>query len=80
MTRYVQCIKLGRKAEGLASAPLPNALGQYIYDHVSKEAWQGWLRYQTMLINENRLNLADPKAREYLTQQLTLYFKAKTEA
>ncbi|QQS16365.1 MAG: oxidative damage protection protein [Neisseriales bacterium] len=80
MTRYVQCIKLGHQAEGLTSAPLPTALGQYIYENVSKEAWQGWLRYQTMLINENRLNLTDPKAREYLTQQLTLYFKTKTEA
>lgn len=75
MTRYVKCVKLGREAEGLEFAPLPNELGQYIYNNVSKEAWQGWLRHQTMLINENRLNLADTKAREYLSQQLTLYFK-----
>ena len=75
MTRYVKCVKLGREAEGLEFAPLPNELGQYIYNNVSKEAWQGWLRHQTMLINENRLNLADTKAREYLSQQLALYFK-----
>jgi len=75
MTRYVKCVKLGREAEGLEFAPLPNELGQYIYDNVSKEAWQGWLSHQTMLINENRLNLSDTKAREYLSQQLTLYFK-----
>jgi Fe-S cluster biosynthesis and repair protein YggX len=75
MTRSVKCIKLGREAEGLEFAPLPNELGQYIYNNVSKEAWQGWLRYQTMLINENRLNLADTKAREYLSEQMVLYFK-----
>ena len=27
-----------------------------------------------MLINENRLNLADSRARQYLTQQLQNYF------
>jgi Fe-S cluster biosynthesis and repair protein YggX len=55
-------------------APLPGALGKRLYDSVSKEAWQGWLRYQTMLINENRLSLADQRARQYLTQQLEAYF------
>ncbi|VEB44415.1 Probable Fe(2+)-trafficking protein [Chromobacterium violaceum] len=41
---------------------------------MSKEAWQGWLRYQTMLINENRLSLADARARQYLASQLDAYF------
>jgi Fe-S cluster biosynthesis and repair protein YggX len=74
MARNVQCIKLGREAEGMDFAPLPGALGKRLYDSVSKEAWQGWLRYQTMLINENRLSLADQRARQYLTQQLEAYF------
>ena len=33
-----------------------------------------WTRHQTMLINENRLSLADPRAREYLAQQMEQYF------
>lgn len=74
MARTVQCIKLGREAEGLDFPPLPGALGQRIFDNVSKEAWQGWLRYQTMLINENRLSLADQRARQYLSQQMEAYF------
>lgn len=74
MARTVQCIKLGREAEGLDFPPLPGALGQRIFDNVSKEAWQGWLRYQTMLINENRLSLADQRARQYLAQQMEAYF------
>jgi Fe-S cluster biosynthesis and repair protein YggX len=41
---------------------------------VSKEAWAGWLKYQTMLINENRLSLADARARQYLKGQLEAYF------
>ena len=74
MSRIVKCVKLGCEAEGLDFAPLPGELGKKIYENVSKEAWAAWVRHQTMLINENRLNLADPRARQYLTQQLENYF------
>lgn len=74
MARMVNCVKLGREAEGMDFPPLPGALGQRVFENVSKEAWQGWLRYQTMLINENRLSLADARARQYLAAQLEAYF------
>lgn len=77
MSRMVQCIKLGREAEGITRAPLPGALGQKIYESVSEEAWQMWLRTQTMLINENRLNLSDPDSRKYLHEQMKQYFFAE---
>ncbi|CAB1370443.1 oxidative damage protection protein [Denitratisoma oestradiolicum] len=74
MARMVNCIKLGREAEGLDFPPLPGELGKRIYENVSKEAWQQWTRLQTMLINENRLSLADPRARQYLQEQVTKHF------
>ncbi|MFA5370452.1 MAG: oxidative damage protection protein [Sideroxydans sp.] len=74
MTRMVQCVKLGREAEGLERPPYPGTLGQRIFSSVSKEAWQGWIKFQTMLVNENRLNLADAKARQFLAQQMENYF------
>ena len=74
MTRMVQCVKLGREAEVLDRLPYPGPLGQRIFDNVSKEAWQGWIKFQTMLVNENRLNLADPAARKYLAAQMENYF------
>lgn len=74
MARMVQCVKLGRQAEGLDRIPYPGALGQRIFENVSKEAWQGWIKYQTMLVNENRLNLADASARKYLAGQMENYF------
>ena len=74
MTRMVNCIKLGREAEGLAFAPVPGELGKRIFENVSKDAWTGWTKQQTMLINENRLNLADPQARKYLMTQMEQYF------
>lgn len=74
MTRMVFCSKLNRDAEGLASAPFPGALGLRIYEHVSKEAWQMWLSQQTMLINEYRLSMVDPKSREFLVREMENYF------
>ena len=41
---------------------------------MSREAWQGWIKHQTMLINENRLNLADSRARKYLAEQMEKHF------
>jgi len=74
MTHKVHCVKLGKEAEGLDFPPLPGELGARIYANVSKEAWQLWLRQQTMLINENRLNMADARARQYLVKQTELFF------
>ena len=74
MARMVHCIKLGREAEGLDFPPYPGELGKRIFESVSKEGWQGWIRLQTMLVNENRLNLADPRARKYLAEQMEAYF------
>jgi len=70
----VKCIKLGREAEGLDFPPFPGELGKRLYEQVSKEAWQQWLRHQTMLVNENRLNLADSTARKYLAEQMEKHF------
>lgn len=74
MARMVHCVKLGREAEGLDFPPLPNQLGKRIFENVSKEAWQQWLKHQTMLVNENRLNLADSRARKYLAEQMEKHF------
>ena len=74
MARMVNCIKLGREAEGLDFPPYPGALGKRIFENVSKEAWAGWIKQQTMLVNENRLTLADPSARKYLSDQTEAYF------
>ena len=74
MARMVNCVKLGREAEGLDFPPYPGELGKRVYENVSKEAWRQWLELQKMLVNEHRLNLADRKAREYLSQQMESHF------
>ena len=70
----VKCVKLGREAEGLDFPPYPGPLSKRIWENVSKEAWAQWLKQQTMLVNENRLNLADQRARKYLMEQTERHF------
>lgn len=70
MARMIQCSYLNKEAEGLDFAPYPGELGARIYNQISKEAFELWKRHQTMLVNENRLNLADARARQYLARQM----------
>ena len=74
MARTVNCVLLKKAAEGLDFAPYPGELGKRIYNEVSKEAWAQWMKHQTMLVNENRLNLADARARQYLARQMERFF------
>ena len=74
MARMVKCVKLCREAEGLDRPTYPGELGKRIFENVSKEAWAAWIKHQTMLVNENRLNLADQRARKYLQEQMEKHF------
>jgi Fe-S cluster biosynthesis and repair protein YggX len=74
MANRVHCVKLQVEADGLDFPPYPGELGVKIYESVSKEAWQMWLGQQTMLINENRLSLADPKSQQFLKEELEKFF------
>lgn len=69
MTRTVNCRKYGEALEGLEAPPLPGPAGEKIYETVSKRAWSEWQALQTMLINEKHLNLREPAARKYLSEQ-----------
>ncbi len=74
MTRMVKCVLLGEELEGLERPPYPGDLGQRIFEQVSKQAWQQWLQHQTMLINEYRLSVIDPKARKFLAEEMQKFF------
>jgi hypothetical protein len=64
------CHKLKKPAQALSKAPYPTALGQKIFEQISAEAWQLWLDRQTMFINEYRLDLSDPKSRQFLVESM----------
>lgn len=70
MARMIDCVKLGKEAEGLDMLTYPGDLGQRIFEGISKEAWQGWVQHQTMLLNEYRLSPINPKDRKFLEEEM----------
>ena len=74
VSRTVQCVVLKREAPGLERPPYPGALGQRIFEQVSKEAWERWRAHQIMLINEYRLTPIEPKARKFLEAEMEKFF------
>jgi Fe-S cluster biosynthesis and repair protein YggX len=74
MARIVNCVKFGRELPGLPRPPFPGALGKRIFDNVSEQAWQLWQQQSTLLINHYGLKLADPRAQEFLMQQMEEFF------
>jgi len=73
------CLKLKKITEQLEHIPVPGTLGKIIYKKISKESWLKWIQYQTILINEYRLNLLELKSQKFLTKEMQKYlFKEKT--
>jgi Fe-S cluster biosynthesis and repair protein YggX len=74
MSRTVHCVLLKRDAPGLDRPPYPGALGQRIFENVSREGWERWRAHQIMLINEYRLTPVEPKARKFLEGEMEKFF------
>ena len=75
MARMVNCIKLGREAEGLDKPPLKGEVGKRLFENVSKEAWKMWLEHSKMLINEFRLDLmSETGQRIWMTECEKFFF------
>ncbi len=78
MSRVVFCQKYQIEMEGLDKPPFPGEAGELIFQTISKQAWQEWLKHQTLLINEKRLQLFDPETQTYLAKQRELFFSGET--
>jgi len=73
MARQIYCEYLKKDADGLDFQLYPGELGKRIFDSISKEAFTAWQKKQTMLINENKLNMMQPTDRKYLEEQMTAF-------
>lgn len=68
------CRRTGRAGSKMARAPFRGALGQWIFENISAETFDAWIRQGTKVINELRLDLSrdadantyDQQMREYL--------------
>ena len=72
--RIVHCRKLNKDLPGLARAPYKNELGQKIFNEISKEAWDQWLKDSVKYINTYRLDLASSDGQKFMLKQASIYF------
>ena len=70
----VDCVKFGKRMEGMAKPPLKGEIGKKIYDNVSQEAWRMWLEHSKMLINEFHLDLMSEHGQQVWMAELEKYF------
>lgn len=72
-SRTVFCVKLQKELPALAEPPFPTELGKVIYEKVSKEAWDSWLKESVRYINTYRVDLASKDGTEFMVKQLKLW-------
>ena len=76
--RTVKCKKLKKELPGLEKPPFSGPIGQQIFDSISKEAWEMWSKdMQIKVLNEYRLNMADPKQYQVLVDQMLSFLELK---
>jgi Fe-S cluster biosynthesis and repair protein YggX len=68
--RTVFCAKLKQELPGLDAPPWPGALGQRIYEHISREAWELWEERMKMILNEYRLLPFQKEAQQLIATQM----------
>jgi Fe-S cluster biosynthesis and repair protein YggX len=73
------CARCGRTAEALPFPPYPDELGALIQRRICPACWGEYMRRQTMVINEYRLDLLDPQAQEILTQDAIEFLGLQAE-
>jgi len=73
MSRQVFCQHLNKDADGLDFQLYPGELGKRIFDNISKEAFAAWQKKQTMLINEQKLNMMEPTDRKFLEEKMEAF-------
>lgn len=69
----VQCAKYETELPALDRPPFPGPLGQRIYNEISRLAYEQWQAQATLIINHYGLNMADPRAQEYLFEQMEAF-------
>ena len=71
MARTVVCSKYKKELPGLEKPPFGGDIGKMIFERVSADAWREWnTDVQIKVLNEYRLNMADPRDYKVLVDQM----------
>ncbi len=73
--RKIHCTCCGQEGEAIQTSVYGGAVGTEILEKVCEPCWQAWYAQSIKIINEYRLNLRDPPARDFLSAQMKLFLK-----
>ena len=76
--RIVHCRKLGKDLPGLAKPPYRNDLGRRIYEEISKEAWDAWIKHSVRFVNTycgpgSKYDLTTTAGQEFMFKQCAIF-------
>lgn len=74
MKKNIFCSFLKKESKKQTFQKYPGKLGKKIYDEISEEAWKIWIEKQTILINEEKLNMFNEKDRIKLEEHMEKFF------
>ncbi len=71
--RIVHCRLLKKDLPGLDRPPFRNEFGQRIFEEISKEGWQQWVKDSVRLINTYKVDLVTPEGQKFMLKQCAIY-------
>jgi len=66
----ISCRRCKKNAPKLEKPPFRNETGERVHEEICQNCWADWLEHQTVLINHHGLDPRNPKAREFLYEQI----------
>lgn len=75
----VRCVRTGRVGQRMRFQPFEDAVGAFIFERVSQESWEAWMEMSVKVINELRLDLADPSGQQTYDQHMRDYLNLPAE-
>ncbi|HMT06953.1 MAG TPA: Fe(2+)-trafficking protein [Pyrinomonadaceae bacterium] len=67
-----ECSRCGGK-DKMAFAPMPNELGQRVFDEICQGCWGEWQKKQMQLINHYGLDVTNPDSHTFLFDNLKIF-------
>ncbi|EQM48179.1 bacterial Fe(2+) trafficking family protein [Vibrio parahaemolyticus VPCR-2010] len=73
--KTVLCVKYGKELEALPKPPIKGELGEKVYQKLSAKGWRLWLMCQTIIINDQGLNLMEDGVIDEVMESLSIFLE-----
>lgn len=74
--KTILCAKYGKELEALPKPPIKGELGEKVYQKLSAKGWRLWQMCQTIIINDQGLNLMEDGAIAHVMESLSEFLES----